>query len=325
MPHRVAVIGAGIAGLACARALRQAGFYVDLFEKEKGVGGRIGTTRLGLAPFDHGAQYVTARSPQFRAYLDELMSSGYAKSWEPTIAVGGEEGGNQILSWHVGMPGMSALVRPLAESVQLNLGKAVHTITRDEGMWRIWFEDQTYQGAYSAVAIAVPAAQARLLLGPLQDMAASLSHVRMSPCWALCVRLDEAILPKFDVYSDMSQVVRWVGRNNSKPGRNGRGEHVVVHASQTWSRETEDADPDLVAEELWAEVCHILNLPPNRPTQLEAFLWKNGLVDQPYGETFIFSSDDRVGLAGDWCAGRLAEHAFTSGTQLGRAIAGAIT
>ncbi|MEL6298110.1 MAG: FAD-dependent oxidoreductase [Pseudomonadota bacterium] len=320
MPHRVAVIGAGIAGLACARTLRRAGAFVDLFEKDKGVGGRIGTARLGLAPFDHGAQYITARSPEFRTYLEELSASGYARTWEPKIAVGGEEGGNQLLRWNVGMPGMSALVRPLAESVQVHMNREVHTIARCNGGWNIWFTDETHVGPYAAVAIAVPAPQARLLLGPLQHLADPLSRVRMSPCWALMVRLDEPVLPKFDVYSDMSQVVRWVGRNNSKPGRNGRGEHVVVHASQNWSRETEDADPDLVAEELWSEVCHILNLPPNRPSQMLAHIWTHGLVDQSFGETYIFDGDAKVGMAGDWCAGRLAEHGFMSGIRLGRAI-----
>ena len=73
---RTAVIGAGVAGLACARVLRRAGCYVEMFEQDRIIGGRMATTRLGLTPFDHGAQYITARSPAFKTYLDELVAAG---------------------------------------------------------------------------------------------------------------------------------------------------------------------------------------------------------------------------------------------------------
>ena len=320
MPQKVAVVGAGVAGLACARVLRRAGCYVDLFEKDSGVGGRLAAMRLGLTQFDHGAQYLTARNPAFRDYMQELVTTGYAKVWEPRIAVTGDEGSGGLLPWYVGTPSMASLVRPLAESVQVFTNREVHTISRENKSWTVWFTDESYRGPYAAVAITAPAPDAKLLLGPVDELAEMVSKARLAPCWSLMVKLDEPILPRFDVYSDMSQIIRWISKNNSKPGRNARGEHVVVHASQSWSRETEDAEPDLVAEELWAEVCHLLDLPPNRPSQMQAYLWRNGLVDQPVGETYLYSSAASVGCAGDWCSGRLAEHAFISGTRLGRAI-----
>jgi renalase len=78
-----------------------------------------------------------------------------------------------------------------------------------------------------------------------------LSQVRFSPIWALMICLEKNVLPDYDAYSDMSQIIRWVGRNNRKPGRSSRGEHILVHASPNWTRETEDAEPEMVAEELW--------------------------------------------------------------------------
>ncbi len=312
-----------MAGMSCARVLRRAGFYVDVFERDRVIAGRMGTARLGVVPFDHGSQYVTARSDRFRNYLDELTKSGYAAVWQPKIA--GDEGA-QGRSWYVGTPGMSAMLRPLAESVRVHLNKRVHTLQRSEKSWHVWFDDQTTVGPFAAVAVTAPAPETALILGrDVGDFAEPLSTVRMTPCWAVMIRLDEPVLPEYDAYSDMSQVIRWIGRNNVKPGRSGRGEHIVVHASPDWSRETEDAEPELVAEELWDEVCHVLNLPPVRPKQMGAYLWKHGLVDQPLGETFLFSSELMVGAAGDWCRGRLAEHAFESGTLLGRSIVDALT
>jgi hypothetical protein len=298
--------------------LRRAGCYVDVFEQERIIGGRMATTRLGVASFDHGPQYITARSTGFQAYIDELVDTGYAARWTPRSASG--LGGGQMLPWFVGTPGMSSLVRPLAESVRLHTDRRVHTLQRIDRGWHLWFEDETSVGPFHAVAVCVPARQAQLLLGRLETLAEPLSRVRMSPCWALMVRLDERVLPDQDVFSDMSETIRWVGRNNTKPGRSGRGEHIVVHASPGWSRETEDADAEAVAEELWAEVSHGLSLPPTRPTQIAAHLWKHGLVETSLGETFLFSGEHMVGVAGDWCLGRLAEHAFESGSRLAKVM-----
>ena len=86
----------------------------------------------------------------------------------------------------------------------------------------------------------------------------------------------------------------------------------------------EQSIKEAVAEELWAEVSHLLNLPPVRPLQMVAHLWRYGLVDTPLGETYMFTREHMVGVAGDWCRGRLAEHAFESGLMLGRAITEAL-
>ena len=138
------------------------------------------------------------------------------------------------------------------------------------------------------------------------------------------VRLETNIMPDQDVFSDMTETIRWVSKNNAKPGRSGRGDNVLIHASPTWSRETEDADPESVAEDLWAEVSHALGLPPTRPAQMAAHLWKHGLVDNSLGETFLFSTEHMVGICGDWCLGRLAEHAFDSGARLGKVVVDAL-
>lgn len=303
--------------------MRRAGCYVEVFEQERVIGGRIATLRQGSHSFDHGAQYVTARGVNFGKYLDEVAGTGYAARWTPRTNESGENG-VQMLPWYVGTPGMASIVRPLAEGVRIHTGRRAHTISRGDTKansgWTIWFDDQTTAGPFHAVAIAVPAPRARLLLGKLEDLAAPLSRARMMPCWALMVHFDQAVLPNQDVFSDMSEVIRWIARNSSKQGRSRNGESIVVHASPGFSREAEDVEPDVIAAELWEEVRRALSLPNVQPAFMSAYLWRHGLVDQSLGETFLFSRKHMVGVAGDWCLGRLTEHAYESGYLLGRSI-----
>jgi renalase len=324
MTSRTAIIGAGLTGLSCARVLRRAGHYVELFEADHIIGGRMATMRIGPVRYDHGAQYITSHSSIFQDFISELVTSGYAARWSPGIPSEEPDSASGLARWFVGVPGMSSVVRPLAEGLKIHTGRVVHTLTRKQEGWHIWFDNQTSVGPFDAVAVCVPAPQAQLLLGPLDELSDHISRVRMAPCWSLMVRLDERSLPEADVYSDMSDVISWVARNSTKPGRNTRGETIVVQASSSWSRETEDADPVVVAEEIWGELSYVFNLPPVRPSQMNTHLWRYGLVEQALGKNFVYSKAARVGVAGDWCLGRIAEHAYESGHGLGRAIASSV-
>ena len=138
------------------------------------------------------------------------------------------------------------------------------------------------------------------------------------------VGFENRILPNQDVFSDMSEVIRWVARNSHKPRRGNGLETIVVHASPGYSRESEFVEPDVIAQELWTEVSRALSLGNTRPEVISAHLWQYGLVDQSLGESFIFSSRHMVGVTGDWCLGRLAEHAYDSGIGLARTMKDAL-
>ena len=69
-PRRIAVIGAGIAGLACARTLLQAGHEVHVYERLTQAGGRMRSVSGPYGSFDIGAQFFTVRDPRFQKVLD---------------------------------------------------------------------------------------------------------------------------------------------------------------------------------------------------------------------------------------------------------------
>ena len=297
--------------------MRRAGCYVEVFEQDKAIGGRLATFRSGMLSYDHGTQYLMARTPRFKSYLDELLQTGYAASWRPRT-VAGDDGAGQTQQWYVGTPTMSAAVRPLAEGVRVHTCRRVHTIQRVDKAWHLWFEDQTSAGPFAAIAVAVPARDARLLLGRFESISAPIDRVQFLPVWAVMVHLPERVLHDADVYSDMSKIIRWIGRNNAKPHRNSRGDQLVIHAAQAWSRETQDFEPDVVAEEIWSEASNVLGLPPIRPTSMHAVLWRDALVETPLGESCLYTRELQLGACGDWCLGRLAEQAFESGASLGK-------
>ena len=82
----VAVIGAGMTGITCARALYVAGYDVTVFEKSRGLGGRMATRRVGKTlTIDHGAQFITARSDAFKSFMQRACKAGTAEIWQPRL------------------------------------------------------------------------------------------------------------------------------------------------------------------------------------------------------------------------------------------------
>jgi predicted NAD/FAD-dependent oxidoreductase len=82
---RVAIVGAGIAGLWLARRLAEAGHRVQVYEKARGPGGRVSTRRTERGHFDHGAQYFTARDPDFLRQLEDWVARGVVERWQGSI------------------------------------------------------------------------------------------------------------------------------------------------------------------------------------------------------------------------------------------------
>ena len=66
----VIVVGAGVAGLACARRLTRGGFRVVVLEASDGVGGRVRTDEVDGFRLDRGFQVLPTAYPEARAILD---------------------------------------------------------------------------------------------------------------------------------------------------------------------------------------------------------------------------------------------------------------
>ncbi len=85
-PKTIAVVGAGIVGLAAARELQGPGAHVTVFDKGRRVGGRTSTrqSRSDIA-FDHGAQYFTVKDGRFRAQVTAWQDAGIVAEWKGKI------------------------------------------------------------------------------------------------------------------------------------------------------------------------------------------------------------------------------------------------
>lgn len=319
MPDTVAIVGADLAGLSCAKTLAAHGVPVRLFDKGRAAGGRLATRRAEAAgralAFDHGAQYLTARG----AFFGATLQAAGAKPWTDP---------NRF----VGVPRMSAIPRALADGLPLALARQVTSIEGEPGVWRVRHADAAAlrdgqaadgtaeeEGPFAAVVLALPAPQAApLLAGPAPRLGEVISAVRLAPCWTLMAAFETRLdLP--DTVRPEEGAIGWAARDSSKPEREAGQESWVVQARPEWSRQHLEWPPARAAAELLRA---FLALAPGSPAPFysAAHRWRHALVEVPLGAPCLWDPALALGACGDWCIAPRAEAAAESGAALARAM-----
>lgn len=321
---RIAVVGAGMAGLACARALIAAGHDVRVFDKGRGVGGRIATRRADGASFNHGAQHATARDPGFAALIDEMRAAGVVAPWLAATGAGEPR-------W-VGVPGMSALPRAMTVP-DVSLHRHVAFLHRGDDGWMLRHMDATaakpgtvsdqggdLAGPFDGVALALPGPQAAPLLAaiahPFADAAAGISY---APCWAVMAAFAAAV-PGPDTMRAAADSLGWAARESSRPGSPACPlDAWTLHATGAWSREHLEDNASAVRATLLADFAARTG-DTAAPVSVAAHRWRYALVERALGQPCLWDATLRLGACGDWCLEGRVEAAFRSGVALAEAI-----
>jgi predicted NAD/FAD-dependent oxidoreductase len=317
---RIAIIGAGIAGLACARELSRADARVTVFEGSRTLGGRLGTYRRGDFAFDHGAQYITTRSRSFTSYVGVAGRAGAVQAWRPRIMEDERAWPEPIDDWQVGAPGMSALVRPLSRSLDLRTGVTVHELVQSQRGWELQTDAGREDVIFDAIGVAAPAPQALSLLGGHGRAFRHLANVRMSPCWTGLFAFKRPIDAGADVRRWTRGSVTWAACDSSKPQRPQGPQSWVLHASPAWSREHLEDDARDVVRELRAEFAQAIGIALPEPAYAVAHRWRHALVEQPLGLPCLVDEEIAAGACGDWCIAPRVEAAYESGRALAHSL-----
>lgn len=315
----LAVIGAGIAGLSCASALRAAGHTVHIFDKGRSASGRMSTRRNadGGGQCDHGAQYFTARDPAFAAEVARWQQAGVAALWAPRITVLNDPNLRQPspLERFVGTPGMSAPAQWLAGSLNVSLGSTIKRLHRDGAHWQLESAEQGRLDArFDAVLLALPAPQARPLAeSHAPALAAVAASARMRGCWALMLQFDGPVDLPFDAAFVNSGPLRWIARDSHKPGRDPARETWLLHAEAEWSEAHLELLPDEAAALMLAAFAALGGPVPQTCT---AHRWRYADMRQPLLDGCLWDGSLRLGVCGDWLNGGKVEGAWLSGQRL---------
>ena len=313
----VAIIGAGVAGLACARRLHEAGVSVAIYDKGRGPGGRLSGRRTPVGRFDHGAQFFTIRDEGFARACEAWRTEGLIARWDGDHRKNGAPFSHD--PWHVGTPKMAAFVAHEAEALGAGFGYRLAAPRREGGRWHLYTEGGESAWAADWVVLAVPAEQAAVLLPPETPLRAQAAAARSAPTWTLMAAWDDAPAP-FDTDQPGEGPLAFLSRQASRPGAEPGG-RWVAHATSDWTRAHLEEAPEDVARILAAALGDALGA-RGAPRHCAAHRWRYAQVETAAPASYGLDADARLATCGDWHVAPRVESAWVSGDALGRALLG---
>lgn len=308
---RVVVVGAGIAGAACARRLVDAGHDVVVVDKGRSPGGRMATRRIGAATVDHGAQFFTTRSSAFADAVARWVADGRARMW--SRGFGASEDGH---ARHVGTGGMNALCRSLSVGLDVRCGVQVEAVRQGRhGAWTV--EGPRLSLDADGVVLTPPLPQVAALLAAgglvVPDEVRSVAY---EPCLAALAVLDRSPgLPGPGGLQPDDGPFGFVADNQAK-GISARPA-LTLHATAEVSRARWEADDEDVLAGLVADAARYLG--PARVVAAELMRWRYARPATTLEGACLPAACDLV-VAGDAFHGAKVEGAWRSGRDAAAAL-----
>ena len=317
------VIGAGLAGLAAAERLRAAGREVLVLEKSRGVGGRAVTRRWEGLAVDHGAQFFTTRSEEFRRQTAFWQADGICHPWT--------NGFHQYQNGRLQEPmeeghirfacrdGMSSLGRAIAEvgCFPMEREARVTSIVCEAGHWEIGVEEGRTFGSRQLVLTTPPPQGADLLGAAAPHAAEILRSFQLQPCLALATRYPRMDLDWRGIQSDDSRI-SWIGHDSSKrPEFHAEKTVIVIHASPNFSRVHFDAEEEKIRGLMLAAASEISgrDLFPAESSFLQRWRYATTSEHVAGSKAVLLEAPAALVLAGESFGGGKVEGAWLSGVH----------
>lgn len=317
---KIAIIGAGLSGLTAAQLLKDYG-DVTIFEKSRGVGGRMSTRRAEPYFFDHGAQFFTAKTKPFQAFIQPLLDQGIIEKWNARCVT---FDGNNIIekkTWndgtprYVGVPGMNQVAKFLAKDIDIQSNTRIVSLNHQD-KWQLMDEQEQQFEGFDWVISTIPSPQAAQLLPQNFAFNRDISSAKMNACFALMLGFEKDLPIEFDAAQITNSDLSWIAVNSHKPQRPSLFT-LMVHTNPEFAEMHIDNDRQNAMQHLIEETGRIIGCDVSEADYKTLHGWRYANVAQrEQSNTVFLDQDHKLAACGDWCCGGRVEGAFTSAYNL---------
>ncbi|MDG1702653.1 MAG: NAD(P)-binding protein [Pseudomonadales bacterium] len=321
----VAIIGAGLTGLTAAHRLIQAGIECTIFDKSRGVGGRMATRRAeyqgATLRFDHGTSYLT-----------HAQASGIADVMTPASTAGPNQDQSlrhlceaaELTPWSLSSfgqtanlmsaSGINAVGKALAVSLDINLDASIVRADRDASgnRWQLRTQDALLPETFDLLITATPPVQAANILGPYQGpIMPTLTNIRPRACWTLMLGTQRPASES--AMNSQGEVIHRIIPEHSKNRPQPSGLRTyTIQAGREWSQEHAQTDADSVAQAMLRQLKK-LGWDSVGIEHQQIHRWLYAGVVNPADVPCLTDSGQGLICAGDWCLGNDIDSALASG------------
>ncbi len=318
---KILIIGAGMSGLTAARELVDNGHSVTLVDKGRGIGGRMATRRFAGGRFDHGAQFFTVRSDEFKAATENWREENVAKHWFDGTPTPDEPNVNDGHPRFCGTEGMTGISKFLAQGLDVHLNEEIESLRRETGVWRAHSQSgNSFEG--EQLLLTAPAPQALQLFDTSgetlpQTLRATLEALVYEPCIGVLAQLDgPSAMPAPGLLYVNGEPIWWIADNYQKGVSPIEGS-VTIHSSGDWARAHYQEDETEVAQKLIDASKEWLG---REVSEFQVRRWRYSKPENPLDVGALNAPECATTFAGDALMNAKIEGAFLSGLEAARIL-----
>lgn len=320
---KIAIIGAGISGIILAQELNK--FYaVQIFEKSRGVGGRISTRRDGDFTFDHGAQTFCIRTKAFADFLAPLMQASIVTPWQGravSIAQSGKVATRILKEEHfTANPSMNNLCKYLAQSLDIKTAVQVSNIAKIQNKWHLQDDKNNDLGQFDFVISTAPPLQTLKLFENFLPAKNFAQESEMHPCFALMIGFNKKINLDWIFAKIENSPIKLISINSSKSQRRSDLTAFVIHSKSNWAAKNIARDIAQNQLELLTQFEKLTKINCAEAAYIQTHLWRYALVKSSLRKKTFCDFDLRLAATGDWSCGSRIEDVFLAAKNLSKKI-----
>lgn len=322
MTKKIAVIGAGLAGLTFA-SITKGKFDVKVFEKSRGVGGRMSTRTEPPFTFDHGAQYFKVKTNNFMNFFSELFIKRVIQPWKFKLAYFDGQNLKKIKiikdtdKYFVGVPNMDSILKYLSKECNLVLNTKIEKIIRKNNKWHIYDQNKKSYGVYDWIISSLPAEQSLDLISKKISFYPSVEKIKMKGCFSLMVGMNNSLNLDYDAAFIENEDIAWLALNNSKPLR-ANNHCLLINSSYNYAAKNMNTLKDVVLKHLLSLASEIINHELSNSSMIKIHQWRYVEAEYSPVENYLIDHKEKVGVCGDWLVNSRVEGAFISANELSK-------
>ena len=312
----VAVIGAGITGISLANLLQKK-VNLTVFEKSRGVGGRMATRRAEPYQFNHGAQYFKIENKEFKNFLQPLIQNNIIKQMEANhIEILNKEVIKKIKTYnkiyYTAESKMNSVVKYLINNnFFIKLLCKIEKTIKENDKWFIIDSDKVSYGPDDWLLITIPPYQALEILYNNFKYLDIIKKIKMRSCYSLMLGFNKVKEFDFDTVLFLDEDVQWL-TITKKILENKKYYNLLINSSYNFAEKNINCSKDKISDYLIKQVSDILKCELNNYEHKALHFWKYAMSKENNNLGSLLDEDLKVIVCGDWCMNGKVEGGFLS-------------
>ena len=312
------VIGSGISGSTIASFLSKK-YSLDVYDKARGSGGRSSNKKFNKnESFDHGVQYISPKSIQFKRFIKDLINKKIVKNWPGIhLFLSTDKKKDKKHIKIIGKKGNNAISKYLLKNINCNFNSEVIKIINKKKVWEISFLDGSTK-LYKSLILTCPFPQLKKLSKKYIKHSFINKKIKMDANITIMMVIKKS-KQNVSSYFFKDKILGWAGNENSKMRFNSKNDLWTLQSTHLWANKKINKNRENKRLNTKIMIDRFFKLTGIKKTKVLFSLnhgWKYSSNSKPLRIKSYWNSSLNLGVCADWFVGPRLESGWISAQDL---------